>query len=76
MRYFFDMRENDEIAIDEIGLELPNIQAAEVEGAQSLADLARELQQQSEPRPSLSVEVRTDSGPLFKAALIRMARPH
>jgi hypothetical protein len=41
-RYFFDIREGDQVAIDEEGKELPHVEAAQEEAARSLADLARD----------------------------------
>ena len=41
-RYYFDMRQGDEIASDEEGLELPTIESVQEEAARSLADMARD----------------------------------
>ena len=41
-RYFFDIRYGDKIAIDEEGLELPDIEAAQIEAAYSLAGMVRD----------------------------------
>jgi hypothetical protein len=68
-RYYFDIRENDGIASDEVGLDLPHLQAAEIEAAQSLADMARDVPP-NEPRRSVAIEVRSEGRPLFKAALV------
>ena len=40
-RYFFDIRYGDKVAIDEEGLELPDIEAAQIEAAYSLAGMVR-----------------------------------
>jgi hypothetical protein len=40
-RYYFDLREGDTLAVDDDGLELPNLQAVQVEAARSLVDMAR-----------------------------------
>jgi hypothetical protein len=39
MRYYFDMREGESLALDDEGLELPSLAAAEHEAALSLADI-------------------------------------
>lgn len=67
-RYYFDIRENDEFVVDELGMDLPDLQAAAVEAAQSLTDMAKDLLPDSE-RYSLAIEVRNGNAPLFKAAL-------
>ena len=41
-RYYFDMREGDEIAPDEEGMELSTMEAVEEEAAHTLADMARD----------------------------------
>jgi hypothetical protein len=40
-RYYFDLREGDDLAPDEEGLELPSIEQVQEEAARSLADMAR-----------------------------------
>lgn len=72
-RYYFDMREANAIAPDEEGLELPSIEAAQVEAAQALADMARDtvpsLCSNSAGR-QISIEVRDDDGPVLRAKLV------
>lgn len=68
-RYYFDIRESNDVSADEEGLELPDVKAAEVEAAQTLAEMAKATLGGAE-RHYLAVEVRTDDGPLFKAALV------
>jgi hypothetical protein len=67
-RYYFDIRENDEIVVDELGMDFPDLQAAAIEAAQSLADMARDFLPGAECY-SLAIEVRDDDKPLFKAAI-------
>ena len=69
MRYYFDLRDGDEIAVDEEGLELPGIERVQEEAALSLADMARDAA--SEHRidggvPRIAIEVRDDHGPLLQ----------
>jgi hypothetical protein len=66
-RYFFDICENNQIATDELGIELPSLRAAEIEAAQSLADMAKDTPPTAD-RPDLEIAVRTKDGPLFKVA--------
>ncbi|MCC8962638.1 hypothetical protein H8A95_10035 [Bradyrhizobium sp. Pear76] len=68
-RYYFDIRDDNGIYPDEEGMELATQREAEVEAAESLAGLARDLATLDD-RPDLSVEVRTVVGRLFQAALI------
>ena len=41
-RYYFDMREGDQIAPDEEGMELRTMEAVQEEAARTLADMARD----------------------------------
>lgn len=49
IRYYFDIRDNSGLSVDEEGLEFPTQQEAEIEAARSLADLAKEF---ADIRPS------------------------
>ena len=68
-RFYFDICENDEIATDEVGLELPDLHAAEIEATQSLADMAKDMLPGIDGQ-NIGVVVRNERGPLFKAAII------
>ena len=74
-RYFFDISDNGETAADEIGMELSGLQAAEIEAANSLADLARNMAPDDQ-RHDVEIVVRTDQGPLFKAAFVYQLTRH
>ena len=67
--YYFDIRDGSELYPDEEGMDLPNQMAAGVEAAQSLADMAKDTVQ-FDRRRAMAIEVRTGSGPLFRAAFI------
>ncbi|NEV01470.1 DUF6894 family protein [Bradyrhizobium uaiense] len=69
IRYYFDIRDDNGIYPDEEGMEFATQCEAEVEAAESLAGLARDLATLDD-RPDLSVEVRTVVGRVFQAALI------
>lgn len=68
-RYFFDIRDGAGLALDEEGLELPDQRAAELEAARTLGELTRDLATHFD-RQDVAIEVRTEGGPVFKAALI------
>ena len=63
--YYFDIRDSDVLYPDEEGLELADQRAAEIEAAQSLAGVAKELPGPAEHHRT-SIEVRTKDGPLFQ----------
>ena len=66
-RYFFDIRDGDNLAVDEEGMELPDIEAAQEEAARSLADMTRD-RIRSKPRWHVAIEVRCDNGPVVEAS--------
>jgi hypothetical protein len=68
-RYFFDIRNNGDLSLDEEGLEFPSQRAAEIEAARSLADMAREMAP-ADDLSGIAIEVRAEAGPLFKVALL------
>jgi uncharacterized protein DUF6894 len=69
LRYYFDIRDGVDLCPDEEGLELPNQGAAEIEAAQSLVGMAKDLLRLNQRR-DMAMEVRTELGPLFQAAFI------
>jgi hypothetical protein len=73
--YYFDIRENDEVTVDELGMQLPDLQAAAVESAKSLADLAKDLLPAARCY-SLGIEVRNHDEPLFKIAIAYEFKRH
>jgi hypothetical protein len=74
MRYYFDMRNGEALCADDEGMELRDQRAAEIEAANSLADMARESSPLDERR-HMAIEVRTSAGPVFRAAFIFAAAP-
>ncbi len=64
-RYYFDLRDGDALAMDEEGLELLNLEAAQEEAALSLADMTRDALR-GYPSHGMAVEVRDDTGPLLQ----------
>jgi hypothetical protein len=69
-RYFFDLRDGDDLAVDEEGLELRSIQAVQEEAARSLADMARDEVRRHAGDPNkrhrMAIEVRDDNGPVLQ----------
>lgn len=72
---FTDIQENNEIAVDEQGLELPDLKAAEVEAARSLGDMARNMPDGVDGH-HVAIEVRTNVGRIFTATLIFQLTRH
>jgi hypothetical protein len=68
MRYYFDMREGESLALDDEGLELPSLAAAEQEAALSLADMAKDTVrgERCNVGQRLAIEVRNDAGPVLE----------
>jgi hypothetical protein len=73
-RYFFDISDGDELAADEDGMELPDVEAALEEAARSLADLARD-RIRGQPYRRMAIEVRDIDGPVVEVSFQLQARP-
>jgi hypothetical protein len=67
-RYYFDIREGDELAPDEEGLELSSIERVQEEAARSLADMARDAVRKNHDGAGnqMAIEVRDDNGPVLQ----------
>jgi hypothetical protein len=67
-RYYFDIREGEDFAPDDEGLELPSIERVQEEAARSLADMAKEAvgKDHDEAGLQMAIEVRDDSGPVLQ----------
>jgi hypothetical protein len=69
-RYYFDFRDDGELAIDEEGMELPTLQAVQIEAARSLVDIAKHAvwkKAETILGHRMAVEVRDDKGPVLQA---------
>lgn len=66
--YFFDTRDNDTFIEDDVGVDLPDLEAVKVQAALSLAEMARDVLPGSLKR-DLAVEARDESQPVLKAKL-------
>ena len=42
-RFYFDSRDNENLIEDDVGLDLPDIEAAKIEASRALSDLASEV---------------------------------
>jgi hypothetical protein len=67
-RYYFDVRNGRQLAIDEEGSILPNLGAVQEEAACALGDLARDMLRLQSGQ-HLAIEVRDASGPVIEARL-------
>jgi hypothetical protein len=67
--YYFDLREGDDLAPHEEGLELPGIEGMQEEAARALADMARDAFRKNHdgPRHRMAIEVRDGNGPVLQA---------
>lgn len=72
MRYFFDLCDNGNLAVDEEGVELPNLLRVQEEAATSLAELAREriIEAVLDGAHEMAIEVRDDDGPVMKVMFL------
>ncbi|QDF39380.1 hypothetical protein FJN17_18430 [Bradyrhizobium symbiodeficiens] len=67
-RYYFDLRDDKGIALDEEGLELSSPRAARAEAAKSVADMARDavFSAPNGGRQQMVIDVRDTSGPVLQ----------
>ncbi|WFU18866.1 hypothetical protein [Bradyrhizobium sp. CB3481] len=67
-RYYFDIREGDDLAPDEEGLDLPSIELVQEEAARVLADMARDTVRKDRDKAGheMAIEVRDDHGPVLQ----------
>ena len=71
-RYYFDLRDGDALAPDEEGLDLSGIEAAQVEAAGFLVDVAKNAVLGSAKHGevhNMAIEVRDGNGPVLTAKL-------
>jgi hypothetical protein len=66
-RYYFDVQDGNSLVVDDEGTELLDIEDAQMEAAETLANMAGDLSMR-DPNPAghpMSIEVRDQDGPLF-----------
>jgi hypothetical protein len=69
-RYYFDLREGDELAVDEEGLEMATLQTVQIEAARSLVDMAKHAiwtKAEAVLGHRMAIEVRDENGPVLQA---------
>lgn len=69
-RYYFDLRDEGDLAPDEEGMELPTMQAVQIEAACSLADIAKHavwINAATMMGHRMAIEVRDENGPVLQA---------
>lgn len=70
-RYYFDLRDGEDFAPDEEGIELATIERVQEEAARSLADFVRDAARHEEQTGNVrhtAIEVRDDHGPVMQLA--------
>jgi len=68
-RYFFDIRDGDEFIVDQEGMELPHVEAAQIEAAHSLAGMVRD-KIDSQPFSLMAIQVRDGEGAVVEAKFV------
>ena len=68
VRYFFDVRDNDSLHPDDVGVELPSIDTVKAQAGRTMGEIAKDVLPGSEVR-TLAIEVRDDLGPILRVAL-------
>jgi hypothetical protein len=69
-RYYFDLRDDQGLIVDEEGLELGDIRTVQEEAARSLSDMTRDPVRRSAATQAgtlslMAIEVRDDAGPVM-----------
>ena len=65
--YYFDFRDGDELIVDEEGMELVGIDAAQNEAARSLGGIAWDaMRSDGAQAQEMSIEVRDEYGPVME----------
>ena len=74
-RYYLDLRDGDGLAIDEEGLEMPDLAAAREEAAHALADMVHDSIT-GQNLDQIAIEVRDDNWRVLDVAIAwRLRRP-
>ncbi|MBR0915444.1 DUF6894 family protein [Bradyrhizobium japonicum] len=69
-RYYFDLLDDELVALDEEGLQLADLRKVQAEAAKSLADMARDAVETYAPgrRHQMAIEVRDETGPVMRVS--------
>ena len=74
-RYYFDVRDEDGAFVDEVGLELPNMDAAVVEARRALGDMMRDALRDLD-HSAVSIEIRDGAeGPIIVSVNLTTVTP-
>ena len=68
-RYYFDLRDEKGVALDEEGLDLASTRAVQAEAAKSVADMARDAVLSAAStggRQTMAIDVRDEAGPVMQ----------
>lgn len=76
-RYYFDLREGNAFVRDDEGVELPEATIAQLEAAETLAEMVGDLVARGVDRLGhpMSVEVRNCEGPVFLLGFVFAKKP-
>jgi hypothetical protein len=69
MRYYFDIRDDDNFARDDIGVDLRDDRAARLQATLALTEMARDYLPTNGDHRDMSIEVRTPTGSRFDVRL-------
>jgi ferredoxin len=67
-RFFFDIRDGDSFTSDDEGLEFGDIEQAQREASETLADMAKDAIRNG-ALPKLAIDVRANGEPLLRTTL-------
>jgi hypothetical protein len=70
-RYYFDVREGEDISPDDEGMELASLEAVQTEAARALTDMARDAVRKRVDGAGhqMTIDVRDDDGPVLQVCL-------
>jgi uncharacterized protein DUF6894 len=69
-RYYFDIRDGEELIVDDEGADMSDLEAVQMEAAQSLAEMARHAvwsRAEAKLGRRLGIEVRDENGSILQA---------
>lgn len=69
MKYYFDIRDGENFALDDIGFDLRDDVGARLQATIALIEMARDYLPTDGNRRNLLIQVRTDEGPRFDVSL-------
>ena len=73
-RYFFDFYDAKHVTVDDVGEELPNLEAAQMVAAKSVVDAMRDHTQRRADR-AVTIEIRDVVGPVLRVSGSIVTKP-